>query len=64
MVASILVVVVLLGEYLRLMVRLTLSFILRIKRVVSIGATRCSGRDWAVPVLSFIASLTRFCWRK
>ena len=58
-VASILVVVVFLGENLRLEVSLTLSCILRIKRVVSIGATRCSGRDWAVPVLGFEASLAR-----
>ena len=61
MVASILVVVELLGDYLRLEVTLTLSFILRMKRVVSIGATSCSGRDWAVPVLSFIGFLARIC---
>ena len=50
----------------RLNVFLTLCFILRMKRVVSIGATRWfeASRDWAVPVLASMASLARYCRRR
>ena len=57
---------VLLRDSVRLNVFLTLWFILRMKRVVSIGATRWfeASRNGAVPVLGSMASLARNCRRR